>query len=298
MKGIILAGGSGTRLYPLTRVTSKQLLPVYDKPMIYYPLSVLMNAGIRDILIISTPEDTPRFEALLSDGGRLGIRLRYAVQSSPDGLAQAFVIGEKFIGNDSVAMVLGDNIFAGHGLNKRLKAAVHNAESGRGATIFGYYVDDPERFGIVEFDGSGKAVSIEEKPKKPKSNYCVTGLYFYDNRVVEYAKGLKPSARGEYEITDLNRIYLTGGELHVEILGQGFTWLDTGTHESLVDATNFVRTMETHQHRKIACLEEIAYLNGWIDKARLTEICETMKNNQYGQYLKAIIDGKYLDGLY
>ncbi len=298
MKGIILAGGSGTRLYPLTRVTSKQLLPVYDKPMIYYPLSVLMNAGIRDILIISTPEDTPRFEALLSDGGRLGIRLRYAVQSSPDGLAQAFVIGEKFIGNDSVAMVLGDNIFAGHGLNKRLKAAVHNAESGRGATIFGYYVDDPERFGIVEFDGSGKAVSIEEKPKKPKSNYCVTGLYFYDNRVVEYAKGLKPSARGEYEITDLNRIYLAGGELHVEILGQGFTWLDTGTHESLVDATNFVRTMETHQHRKIACLEEIAYLNGWIDKARLTEICETMKNNQYGQYLKAIIDGKYLDGLY
>lgn len=298
MKGIILAGGSGTRLYPLTRVTSKQLLPVYDKPMIYYPLSVLMNAGIRDILIISTPEDTPRFEALLSDGGRLGIRLRYAVQPSPDGLAQAFVIGEKFIGSDSVAMVLGDNIFAGHGLNKRLKAAVHNAESGRGATIFGYYVDDPERFGIVEFDGSGKAVSIEEKPKKPKSNYCVTGLYFYDNRVVEYAKGLKPSARGEYEITDLNRIYLAGGELHVEILGQGFTWLDTGTHESLVDATNFVRTMETHQHRKIACLEEIAYLNGWIDKARLTEICETMKNNQYGQYLKAIIDGKYLDGLY
>lgn len=298
MKGIILAGGSGTRLYPLTRVTSKQLLPVYDKPMIYYPLSVLMNAGIRDILIISTPEDTPRFEALLSDGGRLGIRLRYAVQPSPDGLAQAFVIGEKFIGNNSVAMVLGDNIFAGHGLNKRLKTAVHNAESGRGATIFGYYVDDPERFGIVEFDGSGKAVSIEEKPKKPKSNYCVTGLYFYDNRVVEYAKGLKPSARGEYEITDLNRIYLAGGELHVEILGQGFTWLDTGTHESLVDATNFVRTMETHQHRKIACLEEIAYLNGWIDKARLTEICETMKNNQYGQYLKAIIDGKYLDGLY
>ena len=298
MKGIILAGGSGTRLYPLTRVTSKQLLPVYDKPMIYYPLSVLMNAGIRDILIISTPEDTPRFEALLSDGWRLGIRLRYAVQPSPDGLAQAFVIGEKFIGNDSVAMVLGDNIFAGHGLNKRLKAAVHNAESGRGATIFGYYVDDPERFGIVEFDGSGKAVSIKEKPKKPKSNYCVTGLYFYDNRVVEYAKGLKPSARGEYEITDLNRIYLAGGELHVEILGQGFTWLDTGTHESLVDATNFVRTMETHQHRKIACLEEIAYLNGWIEKARLTEICETMKNNQYGQYLKAIIDGKYLDGLY
>ena len=264
MKGIILAGGSGTRLYPLTMVTSKQLLPIYDKPMIYYPMSVLMNAGIRDILIISTPQDTPRFQELLGDGHQFGVELTYAVQPSPDGLAQAFIIGEEFIGNDTVAMVLGDNIFAGHGLKKRLKAAVSNAENGNGATVFGYYVDDPERFGIVEFNAEGKAVSIEEKPEKPKSNYCVTGLYFYDNRVVEYAKNLKPSARGELEITDLNRIYLEAGDLNVELLGQGFTWLDTGTHESLVEATNFVKTMETHQHRKIACLEEIAYLNGWI----------------------------------
>ena len=266
MKGIILAGGSGTRLYPLTTVTSKQLLPIYDKPMIYYPLSVLMNAGIRDILIISTPQDTPRFEELLKDGSSFGIHLSYAVQPSPDGLAQAFIIGADFIGDDSVAMVLGDNIFAGHGLKKRLKAAVENAETGKGATVFGYYVDDPERFGIVEFDKDGKAVSIEEKPEVPKSNYCVTGLYFYDNKVVEYAKGLTPSARGELEITDLNRIYLENNALNVELLGQGFTWLDTGTHESLVDATNFVKTVETHQHRKIACLEEIAYLNGWISK--------------------------------
>ena len=258
MKGIILAGGSGTRLYPLTKVTSKQLLPIYDKPMIYYPMSVLMNAGIRDILIISTPQDTPRFQDLLGDGRQFGVNLTYAVQPSPDGLAQAFIIGADFIGDDSVAMVLGDNIFAGHGLKKRLEAAVRNAENGQGATVFGYYVDDPERFGIVEFDKDGKAVSIEEKPAHPKSNYCVTGLYFYDNRVVEYARSLKPSARGELEITDRNRIYLEAGSLNVELLGQGFTWLDTGTHESLADATNFVKTIELHQHRKIACLEEIA----------------------------------------
>ena len=282
MKGIILAGGSGTRLYPLTMVTSKQLLPIYDKPMIYYPMSVLMNAGIRDILIISTPQDTPRFKELLGDGRQFGVHLSYAVQPSPDGLA----------------LVLGDNIFAGHGLNKRLKAAVENAETGKGATVFGYYVDDPERFGIVEFDHEGKAISIEEKPEHPKSNYCVTGLYFYDNKVVEYAKSLKPSARGELEITDLNRVYLEKGNLNVELLGQGFTWLDTGTHESLVDATNFVKTVETHQHRKIACLEEIAYLNGWISKEEVLEVYEVLKKNQYGQYLKDVLDGKYREDLY
>ncbi len=298
MKGIILAGGSGTRLYPLTKVTSKQLLPIYDKPMIYYPMSVLMNAGIRDILIISTPMDTPRFQELLGDGHQFGVHLTYAVQPSPDGLAQAFIIGADFIGDDTVAMVLGDNIFSGHGLKKRLKAAVQNAETGKGATVFGYYVDDPERFGIVEFDKDGKAISIEEKPAKPKSNYCVTGLYFYDNRVVEYAKNLKPSARGELEITDLNRIYLENDELNVELLGQGFTWLDTGTHESLVEATNFVKTMETHQHRKIACLEEIAYLNGWITREDVLEIYEELKKNQYGQYLMDVLEGKYLDALH
>lgn len=295
MKGIILAGGSGTRLYPLTKVTSKQLLPIYDKPMIYYPMSVLMNAGIRDILIISTPQDTPRFEDLLGDGHQFGVNLIYAVQPSPDGLAQAFIIGADFIGDDDVAMVLGDNIFAGHGLNERLKFAVENAKKGNGATVFGYYVDDPERFGIVEFDKNGKAVSIEEKPEKPKSNYCVTGLYFYDNRVVEYAKNLTPSARGELEITDLNRIYLENNALNVELLGQGFTWLDTGTHESLVDATNFVKTIETHQHRKIACLEEIAYLNGWISKKDVMKVYEEVKKNQYGQYLLDVLNGKYLD---
>ena len=298
MKGIILAGGSGTRLYPLTMVTSKKLLPVNDKPMIYYPLSVLMNAGIRDILIISTPQDLPRFQELLRDGSQFGVRLSYKEQPSPDGLAQAFIIGEEFIGDDSVAMVLGDNIFAGHGLKKRLKAAIENAESGRGATVFGYYVDDPERFGIVEFDKNGKAVSIEEKPAKPKSNYCVTGLYFYDNRVVKYAKNLKPSARGELEITDLNRIYLEENQLNVELLGQGFTWLDTGTHESLVEATNFVKTIEQHQHRKIACLEEIAYLNGWISKEDVLKVYELLKKNQYGQYLKDVLDGKYMDVLH
>ena len=281
MKGIILAGGSGTRLYPLTMVTSKQLLPIYDKPMIYYPLSVLMNAGIKDILVISTPQDLPRFEMLLGDGHQFGIKLSYKEQPSPDGLAQAFIIGEEFIGDDCVAMVLGDNIFAGHGLKKRLKVAVENAESGRGATVFGYYVDDPERFGIVEFDRNGHVISIEEKPEHPKSNYCVTGLYFYDNDVVKYAKKLKPSARGEYEITDLNRIYLEKDKLNVELLGQGFTWLDT----------------EQHQHRKIGCLEEIAYLNGWIGKEDVLRIYEVMKKNQYGQYLLDVINGKYLDEL-
>ena len=254
--------------------------------------------GIREILIISTPQDTPRFEELFGDGHQFGIHLTYAVQPSPDGLAQAFVIGEEFIGSSTVAMILGDNIFAGHGLNKRLKAAVDNAESGKGATVFGYYVDDPERFGIVEFNREGKAVSIEEKPAVPKSNYCVTGLYFYDNRVVNYAKKLQPSARGELEITDLNRIYLEKGELNVELLGQGFTWLDTGTHESLVDATNFIKTMESHQHRKIGCLEEIAYLNGWITREEVMQVYEILKKNQYGQYLKDVLDGKYLDGLY
>ncbi len=295
MKGIILAGGSGTRLYPLTKVTSKQLLPIYDKPMIYYPMSVLMMAGIRDILIISTPQDTPRFKELLGGGSQFGVNLEYAVQPSPDGLAQAFVIGADFIGDDDVAMVLGDNIFAGHGLRKRLKAAVENAKTGKGATVFGYYVDDPERFGIVEFDKNGKAVSIEEKPDNPKSNYCVTGLYFYDNKVVEYAKSLKPSPRGELEITDLNRIYLENNCLNVELLGQGFTWLDTGTHESLVDATNFVKTIETHQHRKIACLEEIAYLNGWISREDVLKVYEEVKKNQYGQYLMDVLNGKYID---
>jgi len=295
MKGIVLAGGSGTRLYPLTMVTSKQLLPVYDKPMIYYPLSVLMSAGIRDILIISTPQDTPRFEELLKDGSNFGIDLSYAVQPSPDGLAQAFIIGADFIGDDNVAMVLGDNIFEGHGLKQRLRTAASNASSGAGATVFGYYVDDPERFGIVEFDNMGHAVSIEEKPAHPKSNYCVTGLYFYDNKVVDYARSLRPSARGELEITDLNRMYLEKGKLNVELLGQGFTWLDTGTHESLAEATDFVRTIEDHQHRKIGCLEEIAYLNGWIDRDKLIEDCRDLMKNQYGQYIMDVLDGKFID---
>ena len=297
MKGIILASGSGTRLYPLTMVTSKQLLPIYDKTMIYYPMSVLMSAGIREILIIGTEQDLPRFQELLGDGSRFGLQLSYAVQPSPDGLAQAFLIGEDFIGEDSAAMILGDNIFSGHGLKKRLQTAVGRAKDGM-ATIFGYYVDDPERFGIVEFDSDGNAVSIEEKPKQPKSNYCVTGLYFYDNRVVEYAKRLKPSKRGELEITDLNRMYLEQGSLKVEVMGQGFTWLDAGTHESLTDATNFVKTVETHQHRKIGCLEEIAYLNGWISKEVLLELCANYKQNQYGQYLKDVIDGKFRENLF
>lgn len=292
MKGIILAGGSGTRLYPLTKVTSKQLLPIYDKPMIYYPMSILMSAGIKEILIISTPDDTPRFEELLGDGSQFGVSLDYKVQPSPDGLAQAFILGAEFIGNDSCAMILGDNIFHGHGLTKRLKAA---AAKENGATVFGYYVEDPERFGVVEFDDQGKAISLEEKPECPKSNYAVTGLYFYDNKVVEYAKNLKPSPRGELEITDLNRIYLENNDLSVTLLGDGFTWLDTGTHESLVDATNFVKTIEEHQHRKIACLEEIAYDNGWIDRKQLEAVYEIYKKNQYGAYLKKIMDRKYID---
>ncbi len=292
MKGIILAGGSGTRLYPLTKVTSKQLLPVFDKPMIYYPMSILMEAGIREIMIISTPEDTPRFEELLGDGSQFGLELSYKVQPSPDGLAQAFILGEEFIGDDSVAMILGDNIFHGHGLTKRLVEAANRKE---GATVFGYYVEDPERFGVVEFDENGKAVSLEEKPEHPKSNYAVTGLYFYDNDVVKYAKNLKPSARGELEITDLNRIYLENGNLNVTLLDDGFTWLDTGTHESLVDATNFVKTVEEHQHRKIACLEEIAFRQGWISLDQLKDAWEIYKKNQYGAYLKKLIDQKFVD---
>lgn len=295
MKGIVLAGGSGTRLYPLTMVTSKQLLPVFDKPMIYYPLSVLMSAGIRDILIISTPSDTPRFESLLKDGSQFGINLSYKVQPSPDGLAQAFTLGADFIGGDTAAMILGDNIFTGNGLRANLEAAVKNAEEGKGATVFGYYVEDPERFGIVEFDENWRAVSIEEKPAHPKSNYCVTGLYFYDNDVVGYARDLKPSARGELEITDLNRVYLEKGKLNVEILGQGFTWLDTGTHESLFDAGNFIKTVEQHQHRKIGCLEDIAYRNGWITREQVEETIRLMGKSQYGQYLQDVLDGKYIN---
>ena len=294
MKGIILAGGSGTRLYPLTMITSKQLLPIYDKPMIYYPLSTLMLAGIRDILIISTPTDLPNFEKLLGDGSSYGIRLSYKVQPSPDGLAQAFILGEEFIGDDCCAMVLGDNIFYGNSFGKMLKEAAHNAEENPRASVFGYFVEDPERFGVVEFDKDGKAVSIEEKPKEPKSNYAVTGLYFYDNRVVEYAKNLKPSARGELEITDLNRIFLEKGDLDVKILGRGFAWLDTGTMDSLIDAGDFVRMIEKRQGIKISAIEEIAYKNGWITKEKLTESAERYGKSSYGAHLLNVAKGKYI----
>ncbi|WRP06315.1 glucose-1-phosphate thymidylyltransferase RfbA [Rossellomorea aquimaris] len=288
MKGIILAGGSGTRLYPLTMVTSKQLLPIYDKPMIYYPLSTLMLAGIKEILIISTPEDTSRFESLLGNGSQFGLDLQYQVQPSPDGLAQAFLIGEKFIGKDSVAMILGDNIYYGSGMRKILQRA---ANKENGATVFGYHVQDPERFGVVEFDSEGKVISVEEKPKNPKSNYAITGLYFYDNRVVEIAKNVKPSIRGELEITSINETYLSSGELEVELLGRGFTWLDTGTHKSLVAATNFVKTVEEHQGIKIAAPEEIAYINGWINKEQLIESGELFSKTGYGQYLLKVANG-------
>lgn len=292
MKGIILAGGSGTRLYPLTKVTSKQLLPVYDKPMVYYPLSTLMLAGIRDILIISTPDDLPNFERLLGDGSCMGIKLSYKVQPSPDGLAQAFVLGEEFIGSDSCAMVLGDNIFYGNGLSPLLKEAVKNAEQNSRASIFGYFVDDPERFGVVDFDDNGKVTSIEEKPKTPKSNYAVTGLYFYDNRVVEVAKKMKPSPRGELEITDLNKVFLDKEELDVKLLGRGFAWLDTGTMESLLDAANFVQTIEKRQGIKIAAVEEIAFVNQWISREKLLESAEKYGKSSYGTHLKKVAEGK------
>ena len=291
MKGIILAGGSGTRLYPLTKVTSKQLLPIYDKPMIYYPMSILMQAGIREILIISTPDDTPRFKELLGDGHQFGIELSYKVQPSPDGLAQAFILGEEFIGNDSCAMILGDNIFHGHGLTKRLRAA---AENEVGATVFGYYVEDPERFGVVEFDENGKAISLEEKPANPRSNYAVTGLYFYDNKVCEYAKSLKPSARGELEITDLNKIYLENSELSVITLGRGYAWLDTGTMDSLVEATEFVQITEKRQGVKISAPEEIAFRKGWITKDDLIESANKYGKSPYGEHLRKVADGSLI----
>ncbi|MCU9613186.1 glucose-1-phosphate thymidylyltransferase RfbA [Caldibacillus lycopersici] len=289
MKGIILAGGSGTRLYPLTMVTSKQLLPVYDKPMIYYPLSTLMLAGIQDILIISTPEDTPRFRSLLGDGKQFGINLEYKIQPSPDGLAQAFLIAQEFIGNESVAMILGDNIYYGSGMRKKLQRASNKK---RGATVFGYHVQDPHRFGVVEFDNTGKVISVEEKPEVPKSNYAITGLYFYDNRVVDIAKMVEPSVRGELEITSINEAYLKLGEIDVELLGRGYTWLDTGTHQSLVEATNFVKTVEEHQGIKICAPEEIAFINGWISKEQLWESAEKLSKTGYGQYLMKVANGQ------
>ena len=291
MKGIVLAGGSGTRLYPLTMVTSKQLLPIYDKPMIYYPLSVLMLAGIREILIISTPHDLPNFERLLGDGSRYGLKLSYKVQPSPDGLAQAFILGEEFINGDSCAMILGDNIFYGAGLTAHLQKAASNT---KGATVFGYYVDDPERFGVVEFDKEGKAVSLEEKPSQPKSNYAVTGLYFYDNKVCDYAKSLKPSARGELEITDLNKIYLADDELSVVTLGRGYAWLDTGTVDSLNEAAEFVKAVQNRAGIPVAVLEEIAYNNGWIDKTHLLNSAKEYGKAPYGQYLQKVADGKII----
>lgn len=293
MKGIILAGGSGTRLYPLTMVTSKQLLPVYDKPMIYYPLSILMLAGIKDILIISTPEDTPRMEALLGNGNHFGLNLQYKVQPSPDGLAQAFLLGEEFIGDDACCMILGDNVLYGNGLKGNLKEAVKNAEAGK-ATVFGYYVPDPERFGVVEFDNKGKAISIEEKPKQPKSNYAVIGLYFYPKGVSAKAHQVKPSARGELEITTLNNMYLDDNNLNVITFGRGLTWLDAGTHESLAEATAFVKMIEEHQGLMISCPEEIAFDNGWITKEKLLEIAKPMAKNQYGQHLINVAEGKVL----